>query len=56
MTRTPLRVSFFGGTTDISNFNKKNYGRADSSSVNKFIYGTAKESGKLFDEKYRINY
>ena len=56
ITKTPLRVSLFGGGTDIKNFYKKNTGSVISSTIDKFIYITVKEHGKLFNENYRLNY
>ena len=56
VTRTPLRVSFFGGGTDISYFYKKYTGKVISSSINRFVYVTVKSHDKMFKEKYRLNY
>jgi D-glycero-alpha-D-manno-heptose-7-phosphate kinase len=56
MTRTPMRISFLGGGTDISNFYKKNSGIVLSTAINKFIYVTVKEHGPLFFRNYRLNY
>lgn len=56
VTKTPLRLSFFGGGTDINTFYKKNPGEVFSTTINKYIYVTVKEHGKIFDEKYRLNY
>ena len=56
ITRTPLRISLFGGGTDIKNFYKKNSGSVISATIDKFVYVTVKEHGKLFNEKYRLNY
>ena len=39
ISKTPLRISFFGGGTDLPTFYKKNnYGAVVSSSINKFLY------------------
>jgi D-glycero-alpha-D-manno-heptose-7-phosphate kinase len=55
--KVPLRVSFFGGGTDIPFFYKKNnYGCVLSTTINKYIYITLKDHGKLFNEKFRMNY
>jgi D-glycero-alpha-D-manno-heptose-7-phosphate kinase len=56
VTRTPLRVSLFGGGTDISYFYKKHNGKVISTTINKFVYVTVKSYDKLFREKYRLNY
>jgi len=55
ITKTPLRISFSGGGTDMPYFYKKNKGTTVSSSINKFIYITLK-SHKNFNEKFRLNY
>jgi len=36
--RTPFRISFSGGSTDIPNFYKKYGGKVVSTSINKFMY------------------
>ena len=57
ISKTPLRISFFGGGTDLPTFYKKNnYGAVVSSSINKFLYVTLKKQNSLFEEKYRLNY
>lgn len=56
ITKTPLRISFLGGGTDIANFYKKNSGMVVSSTINKFIYVIVKEHGALFFRNYRLNY
>jgi len=56
ITQTPLRLSFFGGSSDIKEFYIKNKGCVISSTINKHIYVILKNHGDLFDEKYRLNY
>ena len=56
VTRTPLRVSFNGGGTDIKYYYEKEKGLTLSTTVDKYIYVTVKEHGDLFDEKVRLNY
>ena len=58
--RTPCRISLFGGGTDYENFINKN-GQANiiSFTIDKFVYTLLKNndfSFKIFDEKYRLNY
>ena len=36
--RTPFRVSFTGGSTDIPSFYRKKTGKVISTSINKFMY------------------
>lgn len=57
ISRTPLRISFAGGGTDIPSFYKKNsYGCVLSSTINKYIYVSVKKHSKLYAEKIRLNY
>ena len=57
ISRTPLRISFAGGGTDIPSFYKKNtYGCVLSSAINKYIYVSVKKHSKLYLEKIRLNY
>jgi D-glycero-alpha-D-manno-heptose-7-phosphate kinase len=51
--RTPLRISFVGGGSDISAFYRKACGRVISSAIDKFVYVIVK--GR-FDDKIYINY
>lgn len=55
-TRTPLRVSFAGGGTDLSDFYEHDYGAVLSTAINKYIYVTVKRHGEVFDEKIRLSY
>lgn len=54
-TRTPLRISFSGGGTDMPYFYNKNKGITISTSIDKYIYVTVKLH-KNFKERYRLNY
>lgn len=56
MTRTPLRVSFAGGGTDLPDFYEREYGAVLSTAIDKYIYVTVKRHGDLFDEPIRLNY
>jgi D-glycero-alpha-D-manno-heptose-7-phosphate kinase len=51
--QTPLRVSFFGGGTDLPSYYLENGGAVLSSSIDKYIFVTIKER---FDEKIRVGY
>jgi len=56
-TRTPLRISFAGGGTDIPSFYKKNsYGSVLSAAIDKYIYVSVKSHSKIYPEKIRLNY
>lgn len=56
VTKTPLRISFFGGGTDIDYFYKKKFGEVFSTTIDKYIYVTVKEHSNIFAQKYRLNY
>ena len=42
ITRTPLRISFIGGGTDMPYFYNKNGGATISCTINRYIYVTVK--------------
>src|SRR5215203_943042 len=56
VTRTPLRVSFAGGGTDLAEFYEHDYGAVFSTTINKYVYVTVKRHSELFYEPIRINY
>ena len=55
-TRTPLRVSFFGGGTDLPDYYRRGYGAVVSTTIDKYVYVTIKPHGALFNEVFRLNY
>jgi D-glycero-alpha-D-manno-heptose-7-phosphate kinase len=56
LSRTPLRVSFVGGGTDLADFYESEYGAVVSTAINKYIYVTVKRHGEIFNEPIRLNY
>ena len=56
MTRTPLRVSFAGGGTDLPGFYEREQGAVLSTTIDKYLYVTVKRHGSLFNEGFRLNY
>ncbi len=56
MTRTPLRVAFAGGGTDLPDFYEHDYGAVLSTAIDKYVYVTVKRHGEVFNEPIRINY
>src|SRR5919109_1654849 len=56
ITRTPLRISFAGGGTDLSDFYKCEHGAVFSTAIDKYIYVTVKRHGGVFNEAIRLNY
>ena len=53
ITRTPLRVSFTGGGTDMADYYRINSGAVVSMAINKYIYITV---NKKFDNAIRVSY
>jgi D-glycero-alpha-D-manno-heptose-7-phosphate kinase len=56
VTRTPLRVSFVGGGTDLATFYERENGAVLSTAINQYIYVTVKRHGEVFNERIRLNY
>lgn len=57
ISKTPLRISFAGGGTDLPSFYRSNdYGAVLSTSIDSYIYVTVKRHTSLFIEKIRLNY
>lgn len=56
LTRTPLRVSFAGGGTDLAVFYEREYGAVLSTAINRYVYVTVKRHSDLFFEPIRVNY
>ena len=56
ITKTPLRVSFAGGGTDLPNYYKKHGGMVISTSIDKFIYVIVRKQVGFLDYKFRINW
>jgi len=57
ISKTPLRISFAGGGTDLRSYYKhNNYGAVLSTSIDSYIYVSVKKQTSLFNEKYRLNY
>src|SRR6266496_1395169 len=53
ISRTPLRMSFVGGGSDLPVFYRKHGGAVVSTAINQFVYITV---NKKFDEKIRVSY
>ena len=56
ITRTPFRISFFGGGTDYPVFYKEHGGAVLSTTINKYCYINCRYLPPFFDYKYRIRY
>src|SRR5712664_2859996 len=53
ITRTPLRMSFVGGGSDLPTFNRKHGGAVLSTAVDKYVYVNV---NKKFDAGIRVAY
>ncbi len=53
ISRTPLRISFVGGGSDLASFYKQSYGAVVSTAIDKYIYITVNQK---FDNKIRVSY
>lgn len=56
ITKTPFRMSFFGGGTDMKDFYEKYGGSVISSSFDKYCYVTVRHLPRFFDYKSQITY
>jgi D-glycero-alpha-D-manno-heptose-7-phosphate kinase len=56
ISRTPFRISFFGGGTDYPRWYKENGGSVLATSINKYCYITVRHLPPFFDYKYRVRY
>src|ERR1700683_4862331 len=56
ITRTPFRVSFFGGGTDYPAWYLKNGGTVLGTSIDKYCYLTTRYLPPFFEHRYRIVY
>tara|TARA_B100000959_G_C14920775_1_gene599405 strand:- start:419 stop:1411 length:993 start_codon:yes stop_codon:yes gene_type:complete len=54
ITKTPYRISFFGGGSDYPSWYKKNGGTVLSTTIDKYIYISCRFSPNYFKKKYRI--
>ena len=56
ITRTPFRISFFGGGTDYPIWYNKHGGKVLSTSIDKYCYLTCRFLPPFFDHNYKISY
>ena len=56
ISRTPFRISFFGGGTDYPAWYRKHGGSVLVTNINKYCYLTARFLPPFFGDKYRIAY
>ena len=56
ISKTPLRISFVGGGTDLKDFYTKEFGQIISTTIDKYIYVVARKQTSVAKFKYRINW
>lgn len=56
ISKTPFRMSFFGGGTDLKEFYEENSGAVISSTFDKYCYVTVRHLPRFFDYKNQITY
>lgn len=56
ITRTPYRISFVGGGTDLKSFYKNQTGEVVSATIDKYLYVVARKQIGFVEYKYRINW
>ena len=56
ITRTPFRISFAGGGTDLREFYSHEPGKVISTSIDKYIYVVVKKQIGIVEHKYRVNW
>ena len=56
ISRTPFRISFFGGGTDYPVWYRENGGRVISTTIDKYCYVTLRELPPFFKYKHLLRY
>ena len=56
ISKTPYRISFFGGGSDYPEWYLKNSGTVISTTINKYLYVTCRKLNKYFEHNYRVSY
>lgn len=56
ISKTPFRISFTGGGSDLPAFYLKNTGKVVSTSINKYIYITVNKLSEYFDYSFLLKY
>jgi D-glycero-alpha-D-manno-heptose-7-phosphate kinase len=54
ISKTPYRISFFGGGTDYPSWFKENKGKILSTTIDKYIYLSLRDLGPYFSYKHRV--
>ena len=56
ISKTPLRISFFGGGTDYPEYFEENGGAVFGMAIDKYVYVTVKKLHDFFNIKYKLSY
>ena len=56
ISRTPFRISFFGGGTDYPDWYREHGGAVLSTTIDKYCYISVRELPPFFDHKFRVVY
>ena len=56
ISKTPFRISFVGGGTDLRSFYCEEQGQVLSTAIDKFVYVVVKRQIGIVEYKYRINW
>lgn len=56
VSRTPLRISFFGGGTDYPEYFSRAHGAVLGMAIDKYVYIAALQLSSVLDYRYRISY
>ena len=56
ISRTPFRVSFFGGGTDYPDWYREHGGAVLSTTIDKYCYISVRELPPFFEHKFRLVY
>ena len=56
ISKTPYRISFFGGGSDYPEWYSENDGMVLSTTINKYVYVSCRKLDKYFKHNYRISY
>ena len=56
ISRTPYRISFFGGGTDYPEWYLKNSGEVISTTIDKYLYLTCRYLPPYYPYKYRLSW
>lgn len=56
ITRTPFRISFVGGGTDLHSYYCREFGQVLSSTMKKYLYVVVRKQIGIVEYKYRINW